>query len=748
VSRVAAIAVLLAGSFLLGAGAHAVASRSRASVPPPAVAGAGSAGGAVASPGETGAAVATVADEARADPSSSSAADPALIAELSARLADLPPPAAIPGNGAIEGTVVVADEGAIAGIRVRAVPSGLPPGHAGTTENLQARDFARYIVDRTAEHRHRHAGGREAISDSTGRFRIDGLSGVPYRIEVAETDFESSVSVDGRLRTWVHSGEHVEITLTAICSVPVEVIGPDGHPAASATVDTDSGDEHPWSPESPEIRVAAGWRWISASIDGESSSGVWSAIYPGRIEPVVLRIESDPGTGIDLTVRLPEGENPESVSIRWLAIAPGETPSEERLRRNVGEQVQNHSIEDFDDLGAREIHSRISVPAGVYAVAIGRGDDAIEATATATVLAGLTALSMDLPTLRSGSSIALRVFGPGGEPVEDFEVTPYLESGTGRRFLAHTLTLRSDGIAEVSLATDGESSSAGGPLWISVRSDDYGYRTVPVDGESVTVRFEEPARLVVVLGDPDGAWGDFGADLFDEVGSSHEFDARGGDREDELHFHGLQPGDYWLEVQHGNQLAAGPIPVRLGPGENRVAVPLPSRLDLEVELPEEHAATARLSLVPLGSSPRSGWQRSKHGRRRGAEVTFTDILPGAYSLIAEGPEGSSVMPLTIERSERVRFRAAPRSALLVRHYGLPRLDGEGLRDGDLVIGWEGAEFASGAELEHALRAFLEEARWSLLVERPGTGRLAIEVEGPGYRRWSGGGLYFLRVGRD
>jgi len=259
------------------------------------------------------------------------------------------------------------------------------------------------------------------------------------------------------------------------------------------------------------------------------------------------------------------------------------------------------------------------------------------------------------------------------------------------------------------------------------------------------IRFEEAVSLDVLLeGGSAGERGFYGK-LADSWGGESESDPSVGGL---IQYETLQPGEYVFSILDGDGEPIEKLPLAVVAGENRVTVSLPETYMLEVELPTE-LAEARLELRLLASRERDEFGAEFDGARRGTTVRFEGLRAGSYSLIARHETGTSVMPVSLDRDDRVLFRGSPRQALLVRVRGKPPDDEGALREGDLVIGIGAAEFANDAELTYALD-LIEDigARWTLLVERPGSGRIDVEIEGGDFERWPGGVLWLLRIGRE
>jgi hypothetical protein len=350
--------------------------------------------------------------------------------------------------------------------------------------------------------------------------------------------------------------------------------------------------------------------------------------------------------------------------------------------------------------------------------------ESIEVISTAVVGEGQTEIALTLPPLEPEELIELRAFDPTGAPVERFEFSLKRWCEETWTSVGFDIVHRSDDslwIRPVSPET-----AALGELWLSVSADDFGMRVVRVDSPSIAVRFETPAILHLDVG---GSYAD------EDDGDAILTADRGGWSRDwrltnvTRPFAPVQPGDYELALLVGDDHAFEPFRVLLASGENRIALAVPPRSTIEVELRGEHV-TGGVEIVRA-----EGWLDDRYerdavfeGKRVGDVIRFEGIFDGEYALlfVDRARRTAEVMPITVRGDASVLFRGAPLRAFLVRSSEDRPQDDRRIRDGDLVIGMDGEEFSSPAEVLETLALLDSSLRLALLVERPGVGRIDVD----------------------
>lgn len=670
-----------------------------------------------------------------------------LVEESAHLVAALPSPVEALGDRVLEGIVLDPEREPLAGISVSVFPDADAPGFRSTTDGLLARDFPRYLIDRSAEYRHRHDPRRRAVSGPDGRFRIEGLAPGWHYIEDIAEGVDFGVTVEGEVRSAFAPGEEIEVEVRLPCDVTVEVRSSDGALADRATVLVDDDLNHVWSAAASVIRVPAGWRTFRVYSEVVDHPQVTHWVRPGRVSPVVVFLETpEEERGVALTVHLPPGQPSPQLWIRWLALAPGELPSATRLDLNA------HDSELFQEPEGESIEEQIPLPPGRYAIGIGWESDAVEVMASVDVSEGWNPLALTIPPRTEPDAIVVRTIGPDGAPIIDPNLHLYR-----RNFeklypdLVSTLDVRvSPGVTRMEILRDDEEPDSSATWSITAGSEEFGMRRVPVEGSEVEIRFENPASLTVEL---EGWTGQAGwPDGSGPIAILHSTDGGAEGNDDwagsTLEFTRVQPGDYRLEVVRAELLAALDS-IRLESGANSVVLPMPRLSALEVEIPRERLAWD-FQLMRVDAGTRIS-RATRKGERRGSTLRYEDLPDGEYSLYADGRGSAEAMTIRIAGDARVRFRGSDRLAHLVRVMRESDADVGALRDGDLIVGLEGEEFASANEYLHLSLLLLEkdDQPWRMLVDRPGVGRIELGVSSNEYTfHHENRGPILLRVARD
>jgi len=760
----ARVALLLLAGLALGGGGRLLLSTGSDEAPPRGAPPAHEAPAALPGAAEGAAAPAPSASPSRATSRDSLAAD------LARMLAALPPPGSSDGLS-LEGTVLDERDDPVPGVLVRITPGGVPPGHDDTSANIQARDLEKYIVDRTAEHRFRHGGQRETRSDESGRVRFDGLAAARYQVEVPVEGMRVECRVGDLVRNWVQPEEEMAIRVLRTVALPVAVRYPDGSSPAAAKVSVSGGRRSEvldWRPDAPALTVAAGSYHLAATVDEWSSPSVFASARAGGGEAVVLELART--SGISLVIELPEGETlTQGLTVRHLALAPGEEPTVERLLRhsesdrswNWGGQGQAMRIsrQEFpggqrrDPSEDRWVHRIEPLPPARYALGIGRNSDAIDLVTSATVAEGIAEVTVALPPVAVADAIEVRALDPEGEPVLVFSSSLELaDERGGLDSIAHATIRREDGsqLLVPAAASWDRIRGGSGELWVEAHAEGYGSARALVVGGSAVVRFAPAATVIVEAPGFDGEAEGWGAELhlIDGEGQVALSDSLDGPV---TTLGTVGAGEYILEFESAGDQPIDPLRVFLAPGENRIPIAIPPRYALEVEVPEgleeSHWSLSRID----GRIGRESWFGGRDADPEEGIVRFEGLFPGAYAVLAMTEMGMSVevQRVAVEGDLRIRFQGAPLDAILVRMRDDARLEGTDLRDGDLIIGVNEREFANSQDLMAALMLLSESPGGTLLLERVGSGRVTVAVPTGGLERlFDGGGILPVPISRQ
>ena len=172
-----------------------------------------------------------------------------------------------------------------------------------------------------------------------------------------------------------------------------------------------------------------------------------------------------------------------------------------------------------------------------------------------------------------------------------------------------------------------------------------------------------------------------------------------------------------------NALPAGTHPVRLHAGANRLSLAMPALHTLTVVV-EKPAAGGQLGLGPE-SRGFGFWQLQREIPESG-RVVFERLPAGRYRLnVWGGGAGGEGMVVSVPDQAEVRYAPQAQDALAVSiEEETGTLAVTGLRDGDLVIGADGVEFA---DIQEAYRAVTDAQKGRRLLVVRGGARLEIAL---------------------
>jgi hypothetical protein len=335
--------------------------------------------------------------------------------------------------------------------------------------------------------------------------------------------------------------------------------------------------------------------------------------------------------------------------------------------------------------------------------------------------------------------LLVRALGPDGRPVPVRCVARWALAHPDIDFSLESLALADGSCIVVSPPAEWRSLAA----ICRVASPAFGGRKIRVPagwGGEVAVEFEEPAFLLVTIGNLPDVLTREDCDLYDlSLTAADEGDAADQDwrnlRGQEARFGPVQPGPYDLRIR--SELSVDPgghttgpiarVPVRLAPGENRVTVPFPPLFSLTVALPE-----GALQYDDNATLEDATGTEFCDRTTEGDSVTFRGLPAGRYvfEFLAFGRLDGR-MEVTVPSPDPVAYRPSWPDALEVRLLGDPD-DGTSaapdLREGDIVVAVGGKTFANAAEGRALLELAAREESVPLTLLR-GSDRLEVRVPG-------------------
>jgi hypothetical protein len=621
-------------------------------------------------------------------------ADPG-IPELRRLLESVPVPEAA-GTGRIFGRVVTPELHPVAGVLIRAMANRLP-GHDDAGTAAGDRDLEAEIRDVVRLHRWQAVTRRETKTDAQGRYGFTGLADCTYCIRASCHGY---VLFSEQKDAWksVRPGQQLDFIACAAVLVSVSVLSPEGLPLPSCTVRVRCGSSSrtvPWSRDAPEIALTAGVNNLQATTpEGLASRAVTVEVKPGdRPAPVTLRLE--PMIGIQGRVVVGEEEDPDDLYVWLVPVKQGVVPGGlevAKIGRRLEVSAEQHFAYRFDGLEP-----------GLHALGVGRGFDTADHVESVTIGEGRTTKDVHLPPPDPREYVHVTVLGPSGEPLTGVRVNARAEGPTGGRSESYVSVPGKKGAVWIRHSPKVEDDPGQPRHFVFAESPTYGrvereYR--PGEDRSVTLRFEAPAVLKVVLQGAmaSGAHGRLGLALVRHPIGPGSGWAAGAQPDAEGHavLGPVQPGlhDLVLHVESEEEppLELARATLTLQAGENHWSLPVAPVYDVEVEidagegmqvtLRRKNSANTRLFLYGEANSQ--------------GHVVFRNVPAGEYTLTAM-PDGQ--MSIRVPAGGVIRFAPEPINAMRVRIDNPKGLLAEaGFQSGDLVVGMNGTRFKDTAHL--------------------------------------------------
>ncbi len=584
---------------------------------------------------------------------------------------------------------------------------------------------------------------REAITDESGSYELTDVPPVVFLLLAERRGY----IVECRDNSVANGGTDAEIDFTAIPAgeVTLAVRLPNGEMPLDAEIRCGGEGSHSyqrWTKRLPTIKLPLGTHQISA-IDGNQSeySSKWESVTlaeRGQAVTAELRLFGRPG--IKGRVRFPQDENYSRCYVSCQRTSAGRV---ETSADSVGAEKTRH-LQPYQ----RSFLYRDLYP-GAYCVTLYRSlHGPPVASQIVEVSDGLEELEMDLPLLINSESSVLWAFDPDGNPVRNLQSARYevrWNDETRRGVVA--LAQKKDGSywwparflpkEEWDEATDEESQ-----VVVSMEVEPRGlgkkrFSAVYGREQEFTVRFSLPASVhVTVTGfdqSPEAPAMSVKLEAIASVegieshaagaiaGAAASFKPVGADGTTTLG--PVQPGKYEVVLAmkaHGDEEECARMAITLAPGANAVKIALP--------------AFHSLTVLCAGAEPGSNfhiWRSVLDARPITAEIddqgraSVEHLTPGEYAISLPNENGVGVMTVQVPGPAQVVFAPQAVDALRVAVTSEDgRLARAGFRDGDLIIGVDGAEFENAQQMMFLLMSHSAAARVQLNILRGGV-RLEI-----------------------
>jgi len=690
----------------------------------------------------------------------------ARVAELVDRL-DIEPAEAKFGSGAISGSVVDESGASLAGAVFRIERqensySGTDVNEIGgaAPEPESIEDVVRKAAERFET---RRANRREAQSDASGQFRIDGLDDANWSVQAYREGYVLS-SKTSLYR--VATDSVLSFTAQRVVQIPVQVVEASGAVPATASLrcepkaDGARMQRLEWTPSQAFLRLAVGNYTVQAhsmqlmkSGESERSSEPIELTVSATEAHEPLRFELKGRAGIHGRIRVPDdGVGVDRMIVRIMSLAPGQEVDLEQLRR----------ARENERAGPNEEWAFMDLEAGRYVVGTARDYSApIAVHRVVEVADAMVPCDLELPPINFAKSLTVTALDGQGAVIEGLSL--HLRSNSERIYFFSSrgnAPRTPEGAYIVELEPELAESYFGSEdskdeYTLYAKHSEFGSREFDVarGTTELTITIATPGTLTVSVpgyqssglegrltvacakvaeGKPDGRILFPNLELLDSNGTKE--------------LEGLEPGPYrvLLTLQdegavrsYSNTRTIDTTEVLISAGANQAVLTIPALYDLRVRWPDGKAG-ARLWLKPDDDSVSQLGALSVELDDDGLAV-FAEMPAGDYALTSGGGVGSLRMLVTIPSDELVFVPLAVNCLRVVITDNTGDYAKLGLLTGDLIIGVDGVEF-DGTPAQSIFGELYrsKSASLRLLVERGGE-RLELTARGRDVGDWNDSG---------
>jgi hypothetical protein len=680
----------------------------------------------------------------------------ARVSELIERI-DIEPMETKFGIGAITGSVVDESGAPLAGavIRIERQESGRGGTDASEIGGaVPEPESIEDVVRRAAERfETRRANRREAQSDISGQFRIDGLGEANWSVVAYLEGYELS----SKTRLYrVATDSVLSFTARRVVQIPVRVVEASGAVPEAVFLQCDPKTDGArrqrleWTPDRAFLRLGVGgytiqahWMEVMTSGESERSSEALELTVSATEAHEPLHFELRGRAGIRGRIRVSgESVGADRLIVRMMPLAPGQDVDLEQLRRT----------RTIEHAGPNEEWTFTDLEAGRYVVGTARDYSApIAVHRVVEVADEMVVCDLELPPIDLAKSLTVMALDAHGVAVEGLDL--HLGSKEERMYFFNSggNALRTpDGAYIVELEPklaeayfgNGDSNDE---YTLYANHRELGNREFDVarGTTELTITIATPGTLMVAVpgyqgsglegrltvactkltgGKPDGRIFFPNRELLDADGTKE--------------LEGLEPGSYrvLLTLQAEGSVRSyydtrtlDMTEVVISAGENRAVLNIPALYDLRVRWPDGKAG-ARLWLKPEDDSVTQLGQLNVQ-LDEDSLALFEEMPAGHYMLTTGGGVSTLYMRVTIPSDELEFAPIAVDCLRVVIEDDTGDYAKIGLRTGDLIVGVDGVEFdgtPSRSIFSELYRS--KSASLILLVERGGE-RIELSVRG-------------------
>ncbi len=665
------------------------------------------------------------------------------------------------GEGVILGHVANMDGKPMAGVIVRLSGSASRNSTASPAKvgrGAPDRPSLKETVRKAAQGYHeRKTRNHETTTDANGDYRFEELADLSWGMSAYLKDH--LVEADGASRR-LRVGSEMDFIAKPIVEVPVQVLMPDGMQPERAVIwlsrkgRNNRGRTYEWTPDEAFLRVVPGRYVVRAySYDERGNELAEFASKEQKLQvklgeqPAEISIELAPRLSITGFLKAAKGfHNRNSCRIRLLALTEDQELDLKTLK--------DSETTEWSQIGSRFTFSDLEP--GRYAIGIGREwsspiiDHEIVELVDKTI-----EVDLELPAVDFSRSLTVLAQDAQGVPIDDVDFRFKVKKGNGSSTnglqttpdeeAGYTITI--PGEYEEDYFAKGEHTSE---YFLKASHSEYGSTEIELTpGQTeATITFKVPGSLAISIPGYLGSGREGRVALTAEKkgreGNHYYFGNEQGnvDVDGVCRLEGLEPGLYLVSMtvmpvksddhswNPGRKVNSAEFEVR--GGENHMNLALPALYDLRVHWSEAtEGATLHLQSKDAADLP-FGFGNTAFDSNQ--VITWHDLPAGEYTLQHYAGE-SQVMDVSVPCGE---LEFVPKIVNAMR-VSISDPEGDlakvGFQEGDVIIGADGKEFQTQADLTNLGQRLISKGSNVEVMVLRGNNHLTINVTGDSIDNW-------------